>query len=229
MDIFLGPEWLFLPEERIYSKKEKEEIIDDIAEKTRDRDTLIIPGTIMWEDEEFFYNTSPLISKGRLIGETYKLGNGGSKDAAITDRGCKKKWHMDKFLGNSPYQEVNFRKEHKGLFEWKGYRLGMEICCDKGYILDIREPHVDLYFLVSCGRGLEDGIGYLPIELGGYGLCSDGFKKSSKQRVKRMKEGESENIPYKVKDSKQVFEKMNDSRYVCLVEKVEVYELFMQK
>ncbi|MDP2906994.1 MAG: hypothetical protein Q8O03_03570, partial [Nanoarchaeota archaeon] len=72
LDIFLGPEWLFLPKDRLYTKEEKENITSKLADTSKERNTLIIPGSIMWFDENKFYNTSLIIAEGRVLGEYNK-------------------------------------------------------------------------------------------------------------------------------------------------------------
>lgn len=181
LDILLGPEWLFLPDKRLYTKAEKERTIGRIAENTKDRDTLIIPGSILWEDGDLFYNTAPLISKGQLIGEYHKFYDGGDAGKA-KDKGCVKKKHAERV---------------KEIFSWKGYRIGLEICADSGLLNEhmgkSNDPLLDLYFLVSCGLTLHE-LSRLPVDIGGYGLCADGsgpecmvFKKKENQNNKAVK------------------------------------------
>lgn len=164
LDILLGPEWLFMPETRLYSKKEKEGIIEELAEKTKTRDTLIIPGSIMWEDDTFFYNTAPIISQGKLIGEQHKYTDGGSKTKA-TFRNCSKPKYRD-------------LEKKLDAFKWRNYRVGVEICSDMGKLLNSLEesckPFLDLYFLVSDGCMITSYPKDMPVKDFGYGLNSDG-------------------------------------------------------
>ncbi len=78
LDIILGPEWMLMPKERFYSKEEKDSLITKLIETTKDKDTLVMPGSMMWFDGSYFYNTTPVISKGNLLGEYYKHIDGGS-------------------------------------------------------------------------------------------------------------------------------------------------------
>lgn len=164
LDILLGPEWLFLPETRLYQKEEKEGIIKELAEKTKTRDTLIIPGSILWEDDTFFYNTAPIISQGNLIGEQHKWTDGGSKTKA-SFRNCSKPKYKD--LEKKP-----------DAFKWRNYRAGVEICSDMGRLLNSLEescqPFLDLYFLVSDGCMITSYPKDMPVKDFGYGLNSDG-------------------------------------------------------
>jgi len=165
LDIFLGPEWLFLPKDRLYSKSEKEDIIDELADKTKSRDTLIIPGSMMWYDDKFFYNTAPVISGGKLIKESHKHSDGGSADLA-DKRDCFKQMYM---------------KPNSCLFNWRGNKSGVEICSDLGHLNEvlkrsnpssIPEYFLDLYFFVSCGKSLSPS--EMPVKRFRYALISDG-------------------------------------------------------
>jgi len=163
LDILLGPEWFFMPKKRLYSKEEKDDIIDELADETKDRNTLVIPGSIMWEDEGFFYNTAYIISGGKIIGEQHKWEDGGSRNKAY-DRGCKKPKYSD-FGGPS-------------IFCWNGYSLGVEICADMGKLFNwlrcSNKPLLDLYFLASDGVLISQHKSDIPIKDQGYGLNSDG-------------------------------------------------------
>lgn len=161
LDIFLGPEWLFLPKDRIYTKEEKETIISRLADTSKGRNTLIIPGSIMWFDENIFYNSSPIIAEGRVLGEYYKHLDCGSSFRAY------RRGYTDK-----EYFRGNGFERHK----WGGLNISLEICADRGELarfLKTRpdEPLLDLYFLVSCGPYLPKDI---PVKNLGYGLCSNG-------------------------------------------------------
>lgn len=165
LDIFLGPEWLFVPKQRLYSESEKENMVNELLSGTKERSTLIIPGTIMWEDEKYYYNSAPVISGGELLGEYYKILSGGTHGRAHA-RHCEKTWYG----GKGP-----------GLYTWRDYAIGVEICADHGLLkekLDKNEdPLLDLYFLSSCGALLCSS--WTPVKPLGYGLCSDGWKHAS--------------------------------------------------
>lgn len=170
LDIFLGPEWLFVPKERLYSSLEKDELVKNLTGTTRDSDALVIPGSIIWYDNKHCYNATPIISKGELLGTYHKRADGGTTQIA-EDRYCKKKLSKGKEFG---------------VYNWRGYSLGVEICADQGDLYDwIKKkklPLLDFYFLLSCGALLDRTD--IPVKEGGYGLYSDGFDKES-QVVKR--------------------------------------------
>jgi len=163
LDILLGPEWLFMPEKRLYTKEEKKEILEEIAEKTKTRDTLIIPGTILWEDDKFFYNTAPIISEGKLKGEQHKWSDGGSR--------------MKAFFRNCSKPKYKCFDKPRDVFKWRDYRLGIEICADMGCLIKYLEeselPFLDLYFVVSDGVLITKYENEIPIRLNGYALNSN--------------------------------------------------------
>lgn len=162
LDILLGPEWLFVPKDRLYTKEEKENLIETLVESSKGTNTLIIPGSIMWHDENFCYNAAPVISNGNLLGEYHKRLDGGTADMA-RDRKCKK---------------PRFEGKEFGIYLWNGLSIGIEICADKGE-LQVHltkkklDDSLDLYFLASCGCNLSKY--YLPpVKESGYALCAEG-------------------------------------------------------
>lgn len=185
LKIFLGPEWLLLPRYRLYSKGEKEEIICKLADETKDTGALILPGTIMWEDDKFYYNTAPIISGGKVLGEVHKYTNGYSSDRAEI-RDCKKEPFITKGK-KKPRRKPIKRIKEENIFQWNDYKIGMEICSDEGDIYRAGERSLDLYFLISNGVYAIDKE-KLPIKYGGYALNSDGQRVNSIV-VQKEKEG----------------------------------------
>ncbi|MBM3199305.1 hypothetical protein FJZ53_00085 [Candidatus Woesearchaeota archaeon] len=166
LDIFLGPEWLFLPEKGLYTKKEKDDLVSKLVNTTKDRDTFSVPGTIMWHDNSFFYNSAPIITNGTLLDEYFKRTDGGSINLA-DERACPVK---------------KYRKGQKrGVYKWRGYTIGVEICADHGHlkeeITNEKLPPLDIYLLSSCGMTL--GSYSTPLDKNGYALYSDGYYKAS--------------------------------------------------
>lgn len=174
LDILLGPEWLFVPENRLYKKEEKENLLGNLVESSKGTGTLIIPGSIMWYDEQFCYNVAPVISNGKLLGEYHKRLDGGTIDMA-RDRKCKKPW---------------FEGKEFGIYQWNGLSIGIEICADKGELQahltkEKLDESLDLYFLVSCGSNLSEY--YLPpVKESRYALCAEGNAPTSEvfQKIK---------------------------------------------
>ena len=135
LNIFVGPEFLFMPKDRLYSKQEKDAIIQRLAEFTKDKEILLIPGTIMWEDEESFYNTAPVIANGKILGEYHKQTDGHSIKHA-KKRGVTKEYHMgDRF----------------GMYDWGDLKVGVEVCADYGNLRAEQPEGIDLYIIPSAG------------------------------------------------------------------------------
>ncbi len=178
LDIILGPEWLFIPQERLYTEQEKNQIISYIAENTKNKDTLIMPGSIMWESQTHVYNTAPVIYRG-TVQEVHKFTDGGTKDKAKV-RKC-----------NKPQYKTFDDPE---TFKWRDYKIGIEICSDMGrlirplqnkYLEDNgkkywvvqtmeEECFLDLYFLVSAGIAISSDRNAIPLKQRCYGLNSNG-------------------------------------------------------
>lgn len=165
LDIFMGPEWLFVPKNRLYQREEKDDLVSKLVKTTEGRNMLSVPGTMMLEDERYCYNTAPVIADGKLLDEYKKRTDGGSISLA-EEKGCKKKYR---------------RGENDGLHPWRGYKIGIEICADHGHLKDSLDregrPYPDLYMLTSCG--LTIGSYSSPVRIGGYALNSDGYYKVS--------------------------------------------------
>lgn len=202
LDILLGPEFLFVFNDRPYPKEKKQALIDRLIEISTLRDVLIVPGTVIWEDEKYFYNDAPVIYNGKLIAEYYKhLG------AGTLLRNTVKEGNKSLYEGKDTC-----------LFTWRKYRVGLEICADNGLLQDYLDknkiPYPDLYLLPSygftfkglsisaSGKGLTDG-GTIegvpetaldpPVKKGGYGFNVDGGHRSA--RVSKNKgDGEFEQI-----------------------------------
>ncbi|MDP2906991.1 MAG: hypothetical protein Q8O03_03555 [Nanoarchaeota archaeon] len=169
LDIFLGPEFIFALENRLYNKQEKDNLLKELAEPTKNKDTLIIPGSIVWEDGSYFYNTAPIISKG-IINEYHKHEKDGYSLSFAEAKNCKTKKY---YSGTKP-----------AIVSWRNYRIGVEICIDSAYrrlysfLQEKHRPLLDLYFLVSCGAQISHA-DQIPIKNLGYGLCSDGEEPTS--------------------------------------------------
>lgn len=200
LDVFMGPEWLFVPKNRLYKKEEKDYIVSRLVKTTEGKDVFVVPGTMMWEDENYCYNTAPIIADGKLLDEYKKRTDGGSI-ALAKDKKCKKRYR---------------RGTEYGYYSWRDYKIGVEICADNGDLKDFLDekngPYPDLYMLTSCGMTL--GSYSSPIRMGGYALNSDGYYKVSGVS-KREKIGNKDSII--------------DIQPVGKDKKLELYELLMKK
>ncbi len=208
LDIFLGPEWLFLHKDRLYTKEEKEIITSGLADTSKERNTLIIPGSIMWFDENIFYNTSPIIAEGRVLGEYHKH----------LDCGSSLRAHRRGY-GDKEYFRGHGFERHK----WRSLNISVEICADRGELarfLKTRpdEPLLDLYFLVSCGPYLPRDI---PVKNLGYGLCSNGDNLKTEVLRREDIDGDEERKIMKVIHSK--------NNIINYTPRIDIYELEMDK
>lgn len=194
VDLFLAPEWVFLPGNRIYRREEKERIVEDIARRTSQRRTLVFPGTFMWEDRKKVRNSTPVISEGRVIKEYCKHLDGGTRDIA-------EHYNLEARLG----------KERGTSFKWNGLDVGLEICADHGELkINGKIPELDLQVVLACGMSLYEW--NLKLKEGGHAVLCDGSKPCSKVRkkengsivelshAKQLKEGGTNFTIYEIKN-----------------------------
>ncbi len=165
LDVFMGPEWLFVPKKRLYQAEEKDDLVSKLVKTTEGRNILSVPGTMMWEDERYCYNSAPIIVDGKLLDEYKKRTDGGSISIA-KEKNCEKTY---------------CRGIKYGLYSWRNYKIGVEICADHGHLKDHLDKekisYPDLYMLTSCGMTL--GSYSTAVKMNGYALNSDGYYKVS--------------------------------------------------
>jgi len=175
LDVFLGPEWLFMPKDSLYTEQGKKKLVDELISKTKNTKALILPGSILWEDDNFFYNSIPVIHQGKMIGEYFKRIDGGTEEAA-KERHSKRK----RYAGKKNY----------GLYNWSGYDMGVEICADHGILYTFlgyeSKPFLDLYFVAACGIAVYDSAS--PLKNKGYCLFADGKLPKAEAYQKQDKE-----------------------------------------
>ncbi len=171
-DILLAPEYSFLSSP-FFTSGRKDEIMEKFAGLSSGKDMLLIPGTIVWQDENtsgdksyngVLRNTSPIIYDGKVL-EYDKRDDGGEQNMA-----------------NAFELRAEFGKE-SGLFEWRGYRCGIEICADHDRLRKDDINDLDLQFLIACGA--TPGEKNMVVREGGYFLYCDGDKPEAdvKRRV----------------------------------------------
>lgn len=165
LDVLVGPEYSFFLEKPA-TKDEFEKALKELAEKSRGKKTLLLPGTFLWQDERNnMYNTLPVVQDGKLVFSYDKKHDGG-------DGGIAKKFNMRYATGNG-----------KGVFEWQGMRIGVEICADHGDLREGGEKQLDLQILVSAGMSLFDYS--IVLKDYGYALRCDGSSPSVEVRQKK--------------------------------------------
>jgi|TARA_B100001971_G_C18079092_1_gene477281 hypothetical protein len=155
LDVFLALEWLFVPKDRLYKEPEKEDIVHRLAELTADSGALVIPGTMLWEDRRYIYNTAHVISGGE-VSEYHKFSDGGSIRMS-RERGCQKRLRKQK---------------RKKRFNWNSLDIGLEICSEGGFLFRNLNQLPDMYLFTACGRELNDYS--LPIRKHGFAFGVNG-------------------------------------------------------
>ncbi|MDP6627237.1 MAG: hypothetical protein QGG50_04990 [Methanopyri archaeon] len=166
IDILVAPEYTFFSG-RPFTTEEKDELISSMAERTRDRDLLLLPGTYLWCDGQGLHNTLPLIYGGEVVREYDKKIDGG--DQKIGDR-----YWRDFVPGTE-----------SGVIPYKDLELGIEVCADHftsngrggvsnpGQLLtEVGPDSLDLQLIVSCGMSIHDQA--LAVRENGYALLCDG-------------------------------------------------------
>lgn len=155
--MLLAPEWFFVAEGKAFYKPQEYAFIKRRLEQATDGlDMLLIPGSIARLDEEGHYrNTALVISGGETLLEYSKQWDGG-------DWGFAHRNNMEWKAG-----------EEKGLFSWRGYEAGIEICADHGILKKKdRQSRLDLQFVVACGMYLNPSD--FSVAEGGIALLCDG-------------------------------------------------------
>lgn len=133
-------------------KSRKDEFVESLAEKTKDFDTLIIPGSIIWHaPRQPCKNSAPVIYKGEVIGERYK------EHEAETDKDIAS-------LVGKKY----FGKKSDASFEHDGVAYRLDICLDVLEQTDVNEydvhivicsrMHGDLFGRVDYSRARQGGV-----------------------------------------------------------------------
>lgn len=206
LDILLCPEWLFLHKE-IFTKEEKESLVREIAQLTSSIDCLIIPGTIVWQENGKVRNSAPVLYKGKVIKEYVKHRDGGDRDIA-----------------KSIKLEAEFGTEIGTNFKWEGLNIGLEICADHGCISDNPKiKNLDLQVIISCGMSLHmDDLRKL--RKGGYGILCDGCGPRS-DVIKTIKSNRMWDRDYKQEKPTNQFELPEDQASSIRAPKFSIYHL----
>ncbi|PIN70417.1 hypothetical protein COV93_01550 [Candidatus Woesearchaeota archaeon CG11_big_fil_rev_8_21_14_0_20_43_8] len=161
-DILLAPEWYFLKRNKLYTKREKEAIKTTLSKATEGLESLIIPGTIGWEDGRHYHNTAFICIDGNV--DEYTKQNAATSDMAL----CTKNHVGGIRHGKAPHY-----------ITWRGFDVAVQICRD--YPCSIPKKKVDMQIIPACNliflpenlrlkeKGLylkSDGEGFLPNEVG---------------------------------------------------------------
>ncbi|MBI4142112.1 hypothetical protein HY484_04255, partial [Candidatus Woesearchaeota archaeon] len=131
--MIIAPEYSFSRGRNPFNEKEKDKIVERIAEATKSRNALVVPGTIVWHKWDLLYNTAYAIADGEVLCEYHKQRITVEEDLLAHRNNARF------YSGKAP-----------GVFEWNGLHVGIEICADAG-LLDKSMKYCDLQILVSCG------------------------------------------------------------------------------
>lgn len=199
LDVFVAPEYSFFNNKPPMSETEFKREVKELAEKTKGKRTLVLPGTFVWYDEQDnLYNTLPIIQNGRVVLKYDKKESWGEADKM---------------------PKKNFRAGSTGgVFKWnpemadfgRELETGVEICLDhaRGTLQRETARNLDLQFVVSAGMEIQTN--RLTLKDGGYVLLCDGLSPpclhddcgSPKVEVQKLvKNGKTEKIePTKVEN-----------------------------
>ncbi|MDD4877559.1 MAG: hypothetical protein PHO02_00810 [Candidatus Nanoarchaeia archaeon] len=110
-DLIVAPEYFLNNERRIYTREEKEGLVKRMADISGER--LIVPGTILWQEDGLMRNTAVALSEGKVLAEHDKSIDG--KDCVLAES-----------YGLSPF----YGKWEACMFKWKGLKVSLEICAE---------------------------------------------------------------------------------------------------
>lgn len=165
-DVVIGPEYLFVapPLEgwdwdkkkptytpRIFDKKEKRSLEQKLQMLSAQKDTLLIPGTLVWTEEDKYRNSCSIFHRGNKIREIQKeFCNGADRNYA--PHGVQSD-HFDTLFLTSPLSHQRYLRRH--LFQFRGRNYVVEICddhCSQARRVDIGDPPpqvADMQIVVS--------------------------------------------------------------------------------
>lgn len=136
-DLIVAPEYFMNNERRIYTREEKEGLVKRIADVSGGR--LIVPGTILWQEDGLMRNTAVAVSEGKVLAEHDKSTNGG-----------------DTLIAQIYGLSVLYGKCNACMFQWRDLDVGLEICVEHGLeLLKEKGKKVDLQIVPAHGGVLR--------------------------------------------------------------------------
>lgn len=155
LDILVGPEYAFAPNVPL-SSNEKNTLYDYFESMTSKYETLVLPGSCVWESQGNYTNSMPVFVQGQCIYDYDKWFNEGENSIA-------KHFGLKINQGNTP-----------GVLSYKGLIVGLEICADhgKGILEENNISDLDLHIISSCGMDIKSS--KVVSRIGGYVLHTDG-------------------------------------------------------
>lgn len=164
-DLIVAPEYFMNNERSIYTRAEKEGLVQRIADISGDR--LVVPGTILWQEGREMRNTVVAVNEGKVIAEHDKSVDGG-----------------DTFIAQTHGISMAYGGYDACVFEWNGHSIGLEICIEHGLeLLKGNKGNVDLQIVASCGGCLMENS--FAIKNNGYAICCDGKRPHSSKVMRR--------------------------------------------
>ncbi len=132
--IFYSDYWKESP----MSKKELEDYLNKLNEYIRktNKELLVIPGSIFYEEKECLFSLTPIIYRDQAL--LYYM---------------QTRW-KDQFDLGEKLNLTACNGNQKGIFIWKGWKIGIEKCRDHGMgkLKEHCEP-VDLHLILASGLG----------------------------------------------------------------------------
>ena len=151
----------------ILNMEKKGQYVEDLRAESLNRNVLVFPGSFVWADKGKLYNSTPIIYNGKILFEYYKRTDGGENE-----------------LGLRYGLEPVFGGKNSGIFAWKDYKLGIELCGDnhEGVLKDDKKvSDLDFHIVLASGRSyLYDQT--IIAKPGGYAFLCDGMNPKTEVR-----------------------------------------------
>lgn len=160
-DILIGAEYVFFPRQPL-TREERDERFDVMRQLSVEHpDTLLMPGTYIWQEDGQLHNTLPVFRGGELVC-TYDKQNPANAEHWMEG---------DHDLEYTP-------EKSDGVLEYRSLSVGMEICYDHSAhtLRDKGVRDLDLQVLVANGKEFIDTA--TMVKKGGYHLRVDGADSS---------------------------------------------------
>ncbi|MFH1066257.1 MAG: hypothetical protein V1734_07140 [Nanoarchaeota archaeon] len=164
-ELIVAPEYFLNNERRIYTRQEKEELVRKVADIAEDR--LVVPGTILWQEDGLMRNTAVAVSNGKVLAEHDKSTDGGEALIAQT-------------YGLSPF----YGEWEACVFPWKGLDVSLEICMEHGDKL-LKETGKRADLQIIAGNGAKIRPHALHLKNKGYALVCDGQRTRTCEAVRK--------------------------------------------
>lgn len=153
-DLIVAPEYFMNNEKRIYTRQEKDELVQKVADIAEDR--LVVPGTVLWQEDGLMRNTAVAVSNGKVLAEHDKSIDG--KDGVLAES-----------YGLSPF----YGKLEACMFKWKGLKVSLEICAEHMEALQKKKGRKpNLQIVPAYGAYMDNST--MLVKNKGYAILCDG-------------------------------------------------------